>query len=39
MKITNKYWNPQNLVCGYVFMSANHGALVASCDISHMLLS
>ena len=39
INITNKGWNPQNLVCGYIVMSAFYGELAAGRDVSHMPLS
>jgi len=39
INITNKRSDPQNLVCGYIFMSAFYGELAAGRDVSHMPLS
>jgi len=37
--ITNIRWVPQGDFCGYTLMSADHGALAPSRDVSNMLLS
>ena len=39
MNITNKRWNPQNLICGYIVMSAFYGELETGRDVFHMPLS
>ncbi|MFA6314783.1 MAG: hypothetical protein WC648_00200 [Candidatus Paceibacterota bacterium] len=39
INITNKNWNPQNLVCGYIAMSAFHGELATGRDVSNIPLS
>jgi len=36
--ITYTHWNPQNLVCGFIDMSAFYGKLATSRDVSHQLM-